>query len=123
MLIVYMTVTGNVRNFIERTGLNSVELTPDNPYFEVNEPYIIVVPSYVGHITEDVIDFVEYKNNIEYLMGFAASGNLNFDDLYCVNGKELSKKFDKPLIFTFEYSGTDKDIEKFKEEISKIEKT
>jgi protein involved in ribonucleotide reduction len=118
-----MTVTGNVRNFIERTGLNSVELTPDNPYFEVNEPYIIVVPSYVGHITEDVIDFVEYKNNIEYLMGFAASGNLNFDDLYCVNGKELSKKFDKPLIFTFEYSGTDKDIEKFKEEISKIEKT
>lgn len=123
MLLVYMSVTGNVRNFVERTGFDSIELDTSNPFIEVNEPYVVVVPSYVGHITDDVIDFVEYKDNIDYLVGFAASGNLNFDDLYCINGKELSEEFNKPLIFTFEYSGTDKDIEKFKEEISKIEKT
>jgi protein involved in ribonucleotide reduction len=41
--------------------------------------------------------------------------------LFCVNAKELSEKYNKPLLFTFEYSGTNKDIEDFKREVSKIE--
>lgn len=121
MLLVYMSITGNVRDFVERVGMDSYELNPANPFKEVNEDYIVVVPSYVGLIDDDVIDFIDYKNNLKYLKGFASSGNLNFDDLYCVNAKHLSKIYKKPIIFTFEYSGTDRDIEIFKKEVNRIE--
>jgi protein involved in ribonucleotide reduction len=121
MLLVYMSITGNVREFVDRVGMDSYELNPANPYKEVNEDYIIVIPSYVGLIDDDVIDFIGYKDNLKHLKGFASSGNLNFNDLYCVNAKHLSAKYKKPIIFTFEYSGTDKDVEKFKREVEKIE--
>lgn len=121
MFLVYYSMTGNVKNFVERVGLPSKEINPTNPCFEVNEDYIVVVPSYVGYVNEDVEDFIDYSNNKNHLVGFASSGNLNFGDLYCVNAKELSKKYNKPLMFTFEYMGTDLDIEKFKKEVDKIE--
>lgn len=121
MLLVYMTLTGNVRDFVDRVGMDSLELNPANPFEEVNEDYIIVIPSYVGMIDDEVIEFVGYKNNLKHLVGFASSGNLNFNNLYCVNAKTLSKKYKKPIIFTFEYSGTDRDVENFIKEVEKIE--
>lgn len=123
MLLVYITLTGNVRNFVDRVGMDSLELNPANPFEEVNEDYIVVVPSYVGYINEEVEEFIDYKDNLKYLVGFASSGNLNFNDLYCINAKELSKKYNKPLLFKFEYSGTDKDVYDFIEEVKKIEIT
>jgi protein involved in ribonucleotide reduction len=119
MLLVYMTLTGNVRDFVDRVGMDSLELNPADPFKEVNEDYIVIVPSYVGYIDDDVSDFIDYKDNYKYLKGFAASGNRNFNDDYCVNGKFLSTKYRKPLMFTFEYTGTDQDIEKFKKEVDK----
>lgn len=123
MLLVYMSLTGNVKNFVERVGMDSIELSPANVFQEVNEDYIIVIPSYVGYINEEIEDFVEYRENLGHLVGFASSGNLNFNDLYCINAKELSDKYDKPLLFKFEYSGTDKDVNDFKKEVTKIEIT
>jgi|SRR5699024_882518 len=123
MLLVYLTVTGYVENFVEKTGMDSHELDITNPFYEVGEDYIIVTPTYEGELNDEIEDFINYKDNINYLKGFAASGNLNFDNLYCINGKQLSRKFKKPLIIKFEFNGTDKDLEKFKEEISKIENT
>ena len=114
-------MTGNVRDFVERTGMDSKELNPANPYFDINEDYIIVVPSYVGYINEDVVDFIEYNNNKEHLIGFVGSGNLNFNEDYCWNAVQLSLTYDKPVIFKFEYSGTNKDIEDFKKEVYNIE--
>lgn len=121
MLLVYITLTGNVREFVDKTEFESLEIDPTDPFEEVNEDYIVVVPSYVGEIDDEVSAFIDYKDNVKYLKGFAASGNLNFNDLYCVNGKSLSKKYNKPLMFTFEYSGTDKDVEKFEKEVKKFE--
>lgn len=121
MLLVYMSVTGNVEKFVERVGMKSFKLTSTNLNTEINEDFIIVIPTYVGYINYDVEEFLDYKDNLKHLVGFASSGNLNFDDLYCINGKELSEKYNKPLIFTFEYSGTDADVEKFKEEVLRIE--
>lgn len=124
MLLVYMSLTGNVADFIDRTGMDSYELNPANSPIEVNEDYIIVIPTYVGYINDDVSEFVEYGNNLEHLVGFVGSGNLNFgDDLYCINARELSEKYNKPVIFKFEYFGTDEDIIKLKEEVAKIEIT
>jgi len=122
MLLVYMTVTGNVENFVNKTGMDSIELNPSNPLIDVDEDYIIVIPSYVGMINDEVSDFIEYNDNFKHLIGFASSGNINFgEDLFCVNAKELSAIYDKPIVFMFEYEGTEKDVEDFKKEVEKIE--
>lgn len=124
MKIVYMSLTGNVRDFVEETGLDSYELLSDAPPIEMKEDYIIVIPTYVGYINEDVERFVEYGNNLDHLVGFAGSGNLNFgDDLFCINARELSAKYNKPLIMTFEYFGTPYDVIKFRKEVERLEGT
>lgn len=121
MFLVYMSLTGNVENFVERVGYDSFRITESNPYKEMKEDYIIVIPTYVGYVNYDVEAFIEYKDNLKHLVGFASSGNLNFNDLYCINAIELSEQYNKPLIMKFEYMGTDYDVEKFKEEVLKIE--
>jgi protein involved in ribonucleotide reduction len=98
MLIVYLSLTGNVRNFVRRTGFDSFELSYTNPLSEINEDFIVIAPSYDDDITEIISSFIDYKNNQDYLKGFVGSGSLNYDDKYCFNAKDLSLKYRKPLI-------------------------
>lgn len=123
MKIVYLSLTGNVRSFVSRVGIDSIELDYNNPLTEVNEDYILITPSYDDEITDIVSEFVDYKNNIDHLIGFVGSGNKNWEKSYVYNAKDLSKKYNKPLIFDFEISGTDNDIIDFKKEVDKIEST
>lgn len=121
MKLVYLSLTGNVRKFVSKVGWDSVELNYTNPLTEVNEDYIVIVPSYDDEITEIVSDFIEYKDNMRYLVGFVGSGNKNWDEFYCFNAKDLSLKYSKPFIFDFELDGIDKDIIEFKKEVDKVE--
>lgn len=63
MKIVFFSVTGQTRRFISKLNLQSVEITPTNPFIEVSEPYILVVPTYEKEITEPVEDFLNYSVN------------------------------------------------------------
>jgi len=121
MRIVYLSLTGNVKNFVGRLGMDSLELNPSNPLAEIDEDYIVIAPTYDDDITKTVSEFIEYKDNLKYLIGFAGSGNRNFDNSYTFNARDLSAKYNKPLIFTFEFSGTDDDILEFKKEVYRIE--
>lgn len=124
MLIVYLSLTGNVRKFVKAVGMNALELDYSNPLTEVNEDYIIVTPSYDDDITDTISEFIDHKNNISHLKGFVGSGNRNFGvDGFCFNATELSQKYNKPLLFKFEFSGTDDDIIEFKKEVDKVEIT
>lgn len=100
--------------------MKSIEMNYTNPFIEVNEDFIVIAPSYDDDITELISSFIDYKNNIIHLKGFVGSGSLNFDDKYCFNAKDLSKKYNKPLLFTFEFSGTDEDIINFKKEVKQF---
>ncbi|MED1203545.1 class Ib ribonucleoside-diphosphate reductase assembly flavoprotein NrdI [Heyndrickxia acidicola] len=120
MLIVFLSLTGNVRSFVKRTEMESLEINYTNPLLEVNESFIVMVPSYDDDISETICSFINYKNNVTYLKGFVGSGNLNFDDKYCFNAKELSKIYNKPLLFTFEFSGTNEDVINFKKEVEQF---
>lgn len=121
MIVTYVSLTGNVRNFVERVGIKSVEIDYFNPSIEIDDYFVVIIPSYDDEMTQVICEFIDYKNNASHLLGFVGSGNRNFDDLYCFNAVELSKKYSKPLIFKFEFSGTDYDIMQFKKEVDKIE--
>jgi len=120
MLLVYISLTGNVKKFVNRVSNNNYEIGYSLPIKEVDEEYLIIVPSYDDEITDLASEFINFKRNEEYLIGFAGSGNKNWDEHYCKNAKQLAENYNKPLIFNFELSGTDKDIEKFKEEVNKF---
>ena len=99
--------------------MDSIEINYSNPLTEVNDNYIIITPSYNEEITDKISEFIDHKNNINHLCGFVGSGNKNFDKEFCFNAKDLSKKYNKPLIFEFEFSGTNDDINEFKKEVFK----
>ena len=121
MILVYISLSGNVRKFVSRVGMDSLEIGYSKPLTEVDEDYIIITPSYDDDITDMASDFIDYKNNRKHLIGFVGSGNKNWDEFYCFNARDLSEKYNKPFIFDFELSGTDRDISNFKEEVEKLE--
>jgi protein involved in ribonucleotide reduction len=123
MQLVYLSLTGNIRKFVEENlGVeDAIELSYSDPLTEVNEDYILIVPSYDDETTDVVCEFIDHENNLEHLVGVVGSGNTNFDDGYCFSAKEISKKYNKPLIFCFEFSGTETDIINFKKEVEKVE--
>lgn len=123
MIIVYLSLTGNVRKFVEKTEMKGIELEYSNPFVEVNNDFLIIVPSYDDDITTFFSKFIEYKNNLANLRAVVGSGNRNFDKDFCFNAEELATKYNKPLILKFEFSGTEKEMDNFRKEVLTIEVT
>ncbi|WYJ90261.1 nrdI protein [Enterococcus sp. 9E7_DIV0242] len=121
MKIVYFSVTGQTRRFIKKLDLPAYEIEPANPFFEINEPFLLIVPTYDIEITEVVNDFLDHKNNKEYLRGVAGGGNRNFADLFVYTAKDIARDYHVPLVFSFEFSGTSEDVESFKKVVSEFE--
>ena len=118
-MIVYMSLVGNVRNFVSRLDMDSVEINQMNPLVEVNEDYVIIMPTYSDTLTDIMCDFIDYKDNRKYLKCVVGSGDKNFNRDYVFSAKNISKSYKIPLAFSFEKSGTDTDVENFKKEVRK----
>lgn len=121
MKIVYFSLTGQTRRFVKKLDLPSYEINPINPFEEINEPYILVVPTYDADITEVANDFIEYEGNRKNLMGVAGGGNRNFADLFVYTAKDLARDYQVPMLFAFEFNGTPQDVENFKKVVSEID--
>lgn len=121
MKIVYFSVTGQTRRFIKKLDLAAYEIEPANPFFEINEPFVLVVPTYDQEITEVVNDFLDFKSNRENLQGVAGGGNLNFAELYVYTAKDIARDYNVPMLFSFEFSGTNEDVESFKKVVNELE--
>lgn len=111
-LIVFKSITGNVRNFVKRTGLESFEIDNDNIYsFNSTGNFVLIVPTYESVMLEDLEDFME--DNSDKCVGLVGSGNYNFGNDYIFTAKNLSDKYNIPVIFHFENRGNKKDTEDF----------
>ncbi|MGF2145021.1 class Ib ribonucleoside-diphosphate reductase assembly flavoprotein NrdI [Vagococcus fluvialis] len=121
MKLVFFSLTGQTRRFIKKLDLPSYEIDATNPFYEMNEPYILIVPTYDIEVTEVVNDFIEYKTNQENMLGVAGGGNLNFADLFIFTAKDIVRDYNVPLLYSFEFSGTDEDVKNFKKVVSEIE--
>nr|WP_307860511.1 class Ib ribonucleoside-diphosphate reductase assembly flavoprotein NrdI [Paenibacillus cisolokensis] len=113
--IVYYSLTGNVRRFVEKTGRRAYQI-PEI----VAEPYILVTPTIgFGEIPEPVTEYLrEYGG---WLRAVAVSGNRNFGPLFGVAGEKIAREYGVPLILRFELAGNDEDVRKFNEEVSRID--
>lgn len=115
MIVAYLSLTGNVEKFVEGLNVDSVEIDYSNPQVAVNEKYLLVVPTYDEELTSIISEFIEYEENLSYLVGIVGSGNRNFDSSFCFNAVEISDKYNKELIAKIEFDGANDDITKIKE--------
>lgn len=118
MLIVFYSVTGNVRRFVHKLGRPALyEIT--DPAAIVTEPFVIVTPTTgFGQVPPKVAEFV--RNNSDELRGVAASGNRNWMSNYGAAGRVLSEQYGVPLIHTFELSGLPEDVRTFNEGVDAL---
>ncbi|AXY25241.1 class Ib ribonucleoside-diphosphate reductase assembly flavoprotein NrdI [Suicoccus acidiformans] len=118
MMLAYFTLTGQTRKFVNKfPEVESVEIQPANPFIEMEEPFILVVPTYEAEITEPVNDFLETGQNIALCRGIFGGGNRNFAQLFCFTADDLSEEYNIPVLHRFEFQGSENDVAKMEEEL------
>lgn len=123
MKIVFMSVVGNTRRFVEKLEMDSLELSAANAFSEIQENFIMIAPTYAIEMTDVLNDFLETGNNLSYCKGVVGAGNRNFNDLYCFTAEDISLDYDIPLLHRLEFQGSDNDVKKVKEIVTEIENT
>lgn len=134
MRIIYISLSGNTKNFVERLSdyvemtknikveaINVKELNHD--IFQIDKPFVSFLPSYLegGNgihngdrevLTTDLANFLAAYDNYKKCYGIIGSGNRNFNKQFCLTAYQYAERFQFPLIDVFELRGTQKDIER-----------
>lgn len=85
----------------------------------MNEPYILITyTTGFGQVPQTTLDFL--TNNHHFLLAVASSGNRNWGNNFGKSADIISELYKVPIIHKFELSGTQKDVEIFLREASKI---
>lgn len=123
LLVYFSSVSGNTARFIEKLGLPARRIPlygNDEPLF-VDEPYVLVTPTYGGGAGRDtergavpkqVIRFLNDEKNRSYIRGVIAAGNTNFGAAFCQAGDIISRKCQVPHLYRLEVFGTQDDVDR-----------
>lgn len=118
MKVVYATRTGNVEMFIDKLGLDDV-VQIRNGTEKVNDDFVLVTyTDGYGELPEEIEGFL--SNNADHLRGVAASGDRGYGEAYAVAADVISEMYGVPVLGKFEFDGTDEDVQKFLDELSKL---
>ncbi|MET1248236.1 class Ib ribonucleoside-diphosphate reductase assembly flavoprotein NrdI [Sporolactobacillus sp. STCC-11] len=116
MLILYETMTGNVKRFLAKTGLVHEPISSSD---RVHEPYVLVTNTIgFGDAPEQVKNFL--KKNGQYLVAVAASGNRNWGQNFAHAADVVSQMFHVPVLYKFELGGTAEDVVEFRERVKAL---
>lgn len=123
MLVVYFSsATDNTHRFVQKLGLPNVRipLTRGEKPLEVNEPYVLVTPTYGGGVSmtgknsrpvpPQVIRFLNDEHNRGFIRAVVAGGNSNFGTDFGLAGEIIAKKCKVPYVYRFELMGNEEDV-------------
>lgn len=126
-LVYFSSQSENTHRFIARVGLPArrIPLAIDHPVLKMDQPYILVVPSYgggsaKGAVPLQVIRFLNERQNRERLRGVIAAGNMNFGTAYCIAGDIIAQKCQVPYLYRFELLGTAEDVENVRKGVTEF---
>ena len=98
-LIVYFSSSSeNTHRFVQRLGLPAVRIPlNERERIQVDEPYILIVPSYggggtAGAVPRQAIRFLNDPHNRQLIRGVIAAGNRNFGEAYGRAGDVIDRK-------------------------------
>ena len=91
-----------------------IPLRPTEEFLRVDEPYVLMVPTYGGGneggaVPRQVVKFLNDAHNRSLIRGVIAAGNTNFGEAYCIAGDIISAKCQVPYLYAFELLGTAED--------------
>ena len=124
--IAFYTITGQTQRFIDKTGLDAHRIEDAHPQYQMNDKYILILPSYQDFMMDSVVDFLTYKNNKKNLIGLIGCGNRNFNDLFAQTAKKISVTLHVPILYLLELSGNSEDVVNVRqiiEQLSQSDKT
>lgn len=116
MLVVYDSRTGNVDRFVRKLNMPSLKLAEDT---SVDEPYVLITyTTGFGQVPDQVQRFVDKHSNL--IRGISASGNRNWGPHFAGSADLLSARYGIPVLTKFELSGTEGDVQRFREGVKRL---
>ncbi len=123
LLVYFSSVSGNTARFIEKLGMPALRLPlhASDPALVVDEPFVLVTPTYgggqgrgeeKGAVPKQVIRFLNDEANRALLRGVISAGNTNFGDAFCAAGDIISRKCHVPHLYKLELFGTQDDVDR-----------
>lgn len=114
MNIVYYSMTGQTQALInkikkKKNDIIFFEITELTVNDELDFDFILIVPSYDKEFTELVYDFLDFNSN--HMQGVIGGGNRNFGDKFCMTAKDISKVYNTPFLYSYEFRGLDVDVD------------
>jgi protein involved in ribonucleotide reduction len=131
-LVYFSSVSENTHRFVQRLGLEElgmpvhrIPLRPTDGFLTVDEPYVLVVPTYGGGneggaVPRQVRRFLGDAHNRSLIRGVIAAGNTNFGAAYCIAGDIISAKCQVPYLYAFELLGTAEDAERVRDGLGRF---
>ena len=126
-VVYFSSVSNNTHRFVtrlhvEELGMRTlrIPLRPRDPALALDEPYVLVVPTYGGGndhgaVPKQVIRFLNDPENRRWIRGVIATGNTNFGKAYCLAGDIISAKCHVPYLYSLELLGTPEDVAAMRE--------
>jgi protein involved in ribonucleotide reduction len=123
LLVYFSSVSGNTARFIEKLGMPAlrIPLYPSDPALVLDQPFVLVTPTYgggqgrgveKGAVPKQVIRFLNDEANRNLLRGVISAGNTNFGDDFCRAGDIISRKCRVPHLYKLELFGTQDDVDR-----------
>lgn len=126
-LVYFSSASENTHRFVQKLGVAAerIPLRPSDPFLHVEEPYVLLVPTYGGGneggaVPRQVVRFLNDEGNRPLLRGVIAAGNTNFGSAYCVAGDIISAKCQVPYLFAFELMGTTEDVQRVRDGLERF---
>lgn len=119
-LVYFSSVSENTHRFVEKLGIPATRI-PLHGRIEVDEPYVLVLPTYGGgratpnindggYVPKQVIAFLNNEHNRSLIRGVIAAGNNNFGAEFAYAGNVVASKCGVPYLYRFELMGTPDDV-------------
>jgi len=121
LLVYFSSVSGNTARFIEKLDMPAtrIPLYAGEPPLVVDEPFVLVTPTYgggqgrdheKGAVPKQVIRFLNDERNRQNLRGVVSAGNSNFGEAFGLAGEIISRKCNVPYLYRLEVFGTPEDV-------------
>ncbi|URN98397.1 class Ib ribonucleoside-diphosphate reductase assembly flavoprotein NrdI [Leclercia adecarboxylata] len=126
LLVYFSSSSENTHRFILRLGLPAVRIPlNERERIQVDEPFILVVPSYggggtAGAVPRQAIRFLNDPHNRQLIRGVIAAGNRNFGDAFCRAGDVILQKCGVPYLYRFELMGTQQDVDNVRKGVNEF---